>query len=269
MGHDDEAQLTAVEQPHHDIRRELEAAVEPLARSLDGRSFELQTPVDEPVQPGSYVSIATGDGAVLGQVVESRLDLREGPEVETHRRARHASHRVAYHVVGGRGVVLEEAAPFHEAPLRAAQPGEVSAYLDRTAPEAGTAGDRPAAFAPEVPARLDAGGFGRHTFLCGQSGSGKSYALSVMLEQLLLETDLRIVVLDPNSDFARLPETRDGADPGPAARWAERASTWRCAAPGGTGAGGCTCGSSTSAPVAGRRWPSSTRCATGTSTPPC
>ena len=55
--------------------------------------------------------------------------------------------------------------------------------------------------APGVPARLDAGGFDRHTFLCGQSGSGKTYSLGVILERLLLETSLRIVVLDPNSDF--------------------------------------------------------------------
>ena len=212
-----------MEQPQHDIRRELEAAVEPLARSLDGRSFEFQAPVDEPVQPGSYVTIAAGNAAALGQVVDSRLELREGPEVETTGALGTYRTRVAYHVVGGRGVVLEEAAPFHEAPLRAAEPAEVGAYLDRTAPRRARLEIGRLAFAPEVPARLDAGGFGRHTFLCGQSGSGKSYALSVMLEQLLLETDLRIVVLDPNSDFARLPETRDGADHGPAARWAERA----------------------------------------------
>ena len=51
---------------------------------------------------------------------------------------------------------------------------------------------------------LDAAGFDRHSFLCGQSGSGKTYALGVMLERLLTETDLRLVVLDPNSDFVRL-----------------------------------------------------------------
>ena len=120
-----------------------------------------------------------------------------------------------------------------------------------------------------MPARLYAGGFGRHTFLCGQSGSGKSYALSVMLEQLLLETDLRIVVLDPNSDFARLPETRDGADPGPAARWAERAQHMGVRRSGGIGAGGLhmrffDLGARSRAAVAGL-----TRFATGTSTPRC
>jgi uncharacterized protein len=64
-----------------------------------------------------------------------------------------------------------------------------------------------------VPCLADTGGFRRHTFLCGQSGSGKTYSLGVILERLLMETDLRVVVLDPNSDFVRLHQLRSGADP--------------------------------------------------------
>jgi hypothetical protein len=222
---------------HHDVRRELEAAVTPLARSLDGRSFELQAPVDEPVQPGSYVTISTPAGDLLGQVIESRLDMRDGPEVETSGTLGTYRVRVGYHVVEGRGTVLEDAAPFHDAPLRSAEPAEVGAWLDRTAPKRARLEIGQLVFAPDVAARLDAGGFGRHTFLCGQSGSGKSYALSVMLEQLLLETDLRIVILDPNSDFSRLPETREGADPERAARWAERAAHMEVRRSGGEGSG--------------------------------
>ena len=40
------------------------------------------------------------------------------------------------------------------------------------------------------PAMLSGASFNRHTFLCGQSGSGKSYALGVLLEQLLIDTEL-------------------------------------------------------------------------------
>ena len=69
------------------------------------------------------------------------------------------------------------------------------------------------ALVPGVPCGLDAGGFDRHTFLCGQSGSGKTYSLGVVLERLLLSTGLRIIVLDPNSDFARIGSVRDGTDP--------------------------------------------------------
>jgi DNA helicase HerA-like ATPase len=71
-----------------------------------------------------------------------------------------------------------------------------------------------------VDARLRAQGFGRHTFLCGQSGSGKTYALGVILEQLLLNTELRMVVLDPNADFVRLGQTRPEAPPDATARLA-------------------------------------------------
>lgn len=65
--------------------------------------------------------------------------------------------------------------------------------------------------APSVAARLDARRFNRHTFWVGQSGSGKTYALGVVLEQLLLHTELPMLVLDPNGDFTRIRETRQSA----------------------------------------------------------
>ena len=68
-----------------------------------------------------------------------------------------------------------------------ATPDEVAAWLER----AGGRARLPVGelrLAPGVPFALDAGGFGRHTFFCGQSGSGKSYSLGVVLEQLLLDT---------------------------------------------------------------------------------
>lgn len=70
----------------------------------------------------------------------------------------------------------------------------------------------------EQPVLLDARRFNRHTFWVGQSGSGKTYALGVVLEQLLLRTNLPLLILDPNADFVRLGETRPGADPEAAER---------------------------------------------------
>lgn len=61
------------------------------------------------------------------------------------------------------------------------------------------------------PATLAAGRFNRHTFWCGQSGSGKTYALGVVLEQLLANTDLPLVIFDPNADFVGLGQLRDEA----------------------------------------------------------
>ena len=59
-------------------------------------------------------------------------------------------------------------------------------------------------------AYLHAEGFNRHTFFCGQSGAGKTYALGVVLERLLLETRLRLVILDPNGDYVGLGAARPG-----------------------------------------------------------
>jgi DNA helicase HerA-like ATPase len=74
-----------------------------------------------------------------------------------------------------------------------------------------------------VPAELDAGGFNRHTFMCGQSGSGKTYSLGLVLEQLLVSTSLRMVVLDPNSDYVRLADVRDEARADVATRYSTAA----------------------------------------------
>ncbi|MCS5722729.1 ATP-binding protein [Herbiconiux sp. CPCC 203407] len=71
------------------------------------------------------------------------------------------------------------------------------------------------------PAELLAAKFNRHTFWCGQSGSGKTYALGVVLEQLLIETALPMLVFDPNADFVRLAELRTAAPDAPG-RAAER-----------------------------------------------
>ena len=101
---------------------------------------------------------------------------------------------------------------FHDATVRPATPDEVRDHLEETAPRRARLEVGELLLAPGVPFSLDAGGFGRHTFLCGQSGSGKTYSLGVVLEQLLLETDLQIVVLDPNSDFVRLGGLRPDAD---------------------------------------------------------
>jgi DNA helicase HerA-like ATPase len=113
--------------------------------------------------------------------------------------------------------------PFHDAQVRAATGPEVQAWLKRSARHDAKLRLGELALTADVPGLADAGGFNRHTFLCGQSGSGKTYSLGVILEQLLTETDLRIVVLDPNSDFVRLGQVRGGVDPALAERYRKAA----------------------------------------------
>lgn len=54
---------------------------------------------------------------------------------------------------------------------------------------------------------LDAGALGCHTAVLAQSGSGKSFLVGRLIEELLLKTRARLIVFDSNSDFVRLSDT--------------------------------------------------------------
>jgi uncharacterized protein len=210
-----------------EARRNLEASVLSLATSVDGRRFSFQTSLhDLQLQIGGYVVLDSDGIPRLGQVLTLELDrlstelmLPAGaggvPENRTPVQIRYAR---------GEGTILEgDPAPFHDALVRVATGAEVQAWLKHSERRYAQLPLGELAMAAGVPCLADADGFNRHTFLCGQSGSGKTYSLGVILERLLIETDLRMVVLDPNSDFVRLGEVRSGADPVLAERYKEAA----------------------------------------------
>ena len=206
------------------IRRRLEEEILPLSTSVDGRRFSFQSSLHGlELQAGSYVALEQGSDRRLGQVVT--LEVAERPGVElgsTDEDAiAHRSQVVIRCAVGEGRILSGDGSSFHDAVVRPATPDEVREHLEETAPRRARLEIGELLLADGVPFSLDSGGFGRHTFLCGQSGSGKTYSLGVVLEQLLLETDLQIVVLDPNSDFARLGELRPDADEADAARFAK------------------------------------------------
>jgi DNA helicase HerA-like ATPase len=189
------------------VREELERSVLPLATSVDGSRFTFQTSLHGlELEAGGYVTLDGGGESRLGQVLSLELRTQDasGPDLP----------QVLIRIGSGEGVVLEgDGHPFHDARVQLAQPERVGAWLDRIRPERSTLQVGELSLAPGVPIDLDAGGFGRHTFICGQSGSGKTYSLGVLLEHLLMETNLRVVVLDPNSDYVRLAEQRKGVEP--------------------------------------------------------
>lgn len=188
-------------------RREREAAVPALATSLDGIGFSLQASLHGPAfRVGGYLAIGDAGDAALGQLLA--LDAREV-----------SADGGSLRVVHGSGVMLDGDSPFHDAPVRPAAAVEVERRLRRAERKSVELPVGELALASGVPVGLDAAGFGRHTFLCGQSGSGKTYSLGVLLDRLLLETRLRIVILDPNSDFARLGESHPRAQTAAAERW--------------------------------------------------
>ena len=176
--------------------------------SVDGRVFVVEVPVERlELRVGGYVVVDDGrSGERLGYVTAIAL----APDRRTA-------------VVDGRMLEGHDE-PFGGADVRVATPSEVAHWLDGARPPRASLDVGTHTFADGVPLGLDAGAFDRHTFLCGQSGSGKTYALGTILERLLVETTLRIVVLDPNSDFVRLGELRKGVDGGVGVRYVAAAA---------------------------------------------
>jgi uncharacterized protein DUF87 len=173
--------------------------------SLDGRTFHVND-LDGPAVAGDLVILHPHDGGrVLGQVLHKQRvgDATFGEGA----------------IVGRLGVdgEIEGASvdPFSGGWVEQA-PHDVWAALERSRGAAMEVGSSHAG-----PAMLSGSAFNRHTFLCGQSGSGKSYALGVLIEQLLIDTDLPIIVLDPNGDFVGLGSTVDTAEPEERARLAQ------------------------------------------------
>jgi hypothetical protein len=195
-------------------RREIEASVLPLATSVDGRRFTFQASLYSlQLQVGSYAVLDGGGGAPrLGQVLALEMDQQPGAELTLPPAAEGAPEaRTEVHIryARGEGVATET---------------EVQAWQQRHAQPTAMLWLGDLDLVPGVPCLADARGFSRHTFLCGQSGSGKTYSLGVILERLLIETDLRVVVLDPNSDFVRLGQLRSDAEPVLAGRYRQPAA---------------------------------------------
>ncbi|GAA4369885.1 ATP-binding protein [Agromyces bauzanensis] len=167
-----------------------------IARSDDGRSFSVANASGSHVVAGSLV-IAAGDGVRQLALVEARSES-EPPTLRG---------RLLGELVEGR-LDARSSLAFERARIEPADLDTLD-VLHRTTGallEVGTALTQPGG-----PARLLPHRFNRHTFWCGQSGSGKTYALGVVLEQVLAHTALPIVIFDPNSDFVRLGELNPDA----------------------------------------------------------
>jgi hypothetical protein len=186
------------------------------ASSIDGRTFRFEAPLSGAVPIGSYVRIDTDAGALLGQLLHETVGTRSGDD---------SSDTGGTQSIVGGGILLAElvsdgsrpvdgTAVFGRATMEPADRGTVSAHFASNRGSGATLRLGSLQRMPDVPAVLRASGFGRHTFLCGQSGSGKTYTLGLVLEQLLHETDIRIVVIDPNSDYVEMGTLRPQADTG-------------------------------------------------------
>jgi hypothetical protein len=235
-----------------------------IAYSTDGQTFGFEAPLSLSVPVGCYVHLQASSGReYLGQLITKEIVQQEGAELSfgfdeeelgivpdwvtlTGTRT-----RLRVRALEGSGVLLGRIAgdglvatsnvdTFQQATLTLAETALVGRYLAGQAHRRASLPIGHALYVDDhVPVGLDAGGFNRHTFLCGQSGSGKTFSLGIVLEQLLLETDLRMVIIDPNSDFVRFNRVRPlsevnrfHAKPLSAEAYADLAARYRQAAAG-------------------------------------
>jgi hypothetical protein len=219
-----------------DVRQDLmeHIPVPTTAWSVTGREVGFSTGFDSGLEIGGFALVSTREGhRLLVQVHEMTVRERESMRLDVNTDALGESAAAALNSanvallmrqVMGSGQVLVEVADdglvptasrgFREAFIEVAPGALVRDYLlqglgSSVGLHVG------ATAAAHAPALLKASGFSRHTFMVGQSGSGKTYSLGVLLERLLVDTTLPFIILDPNSDYIHLGELRPRKEIGP------------------------------------------------------
>lgn len=187
-----------------------------VAFSIDGRIVGFVGPLELGVGIGGLAVVEQGERLVVVHVHEVRLESgRTGDAV--------AGAEVSHRGVRGTGVVLGlldaggftgvgQLHAFGEHPVRPATVDEVAQVLDSLDGDAATITIGSLRATPGLPARLRSKGFARHTFMCGQSGSGKTYTTGVLFERLLAYSSLPMLIIDPNSDHVHLGALADDSD---------------------------------------------------------
>lgn len=201
------------------VRRRLLEQIGPQASawSIDGRSVELLCEPGADVENGGFATVVPADGRrLLVQIDDLRVASRDTVRVDVDPAGlgfdegliRSADVGVVSRYLEGTGRVLglldgEPGGGFEQATIEPAADADVEAFVRASlGDQAGLAVGR--LRSADAPALLKPTGFARHSFLCGQSGSGKTFSLGVVLERLLLDTDLQVVIIDPNSDYVNL-----------------------------------------------------------------
>ena len=121
----------------------------------------------------------------------------------------------------GQGLLLDQGEPFHDALVRPALPDEVSAWLDGTNVATGPASSSGSCCWHQVsPPRSTAVGSTGTRSCAASRARARPTRSGLLLERVLADTTLRVVILDPNSDYVGLggsatEPTRRGPAPSP------------------------------------------------------
>jgi hypothetical protein len=221
---------------HLGLRQALRAQFAPaqIAVSADGSLMHLSGPVESGLLVGGFAVVEGEDGddwsTLVVQVRSVSIVDRLGPTLEVGTaladetlQVTAATIQPVLRVLEGTGVVIgaidgdafvrhDRVAPFGERVVRAATTDELRTVMAGLGTGVASMEIGLLARVGDVPARIVSRGFARHTFMCGQSGSGKTYTTGVLFERLLGETSLPIFIVDPNSDHVHLGTVTDTDD---------------------------------------------------------
>ena len=203
------------------LRAEAEAAILPLARSVDGRSFAFQSKLDGlELRLGGYVMLEGGGGrrrsARCARSTRSEIDAGEVGLAGDGAGAFDVRARLPLRVARGEGVILDGGGtPFNDRMVTAGHAGRGRCLARTHRADARAARGRERCRSPTECLSASTPAASTATPSCAASRArARATRSGCTLEQLLLETQLRIIVIDPNSDFVRLPEVRDDAEDG-------------------------------------------------------
>ncbi len=229
-------EASAASRSHLGLRHQLYDRFAPaqVGMSADGVIVHVTCPLDSGLLVGGF-AVLEGEAdddwtSLVVQVRSMEFVDREGPVLEVDAplgdgelAVRSATVQPIFRALVGVSAVLgsidagrfsrfQDVRPFGERAIRPARADELAAIVSGLDSGAASICIGALRHEPEVPAHLVAKGFARHTFMCGQSGSGKTYTTGVLFEHLLSETTLPIVILDPNSDHVGLGSLTDPDD---------------------------------------------------------
>ena len=189
-------------------------AIVPVAFSTNGRQVGFVGPLDAGIAVGGIAMVEHDEGLIAIHVFDVHLETRQGTR-EIEAGDDDITIGFAMRHVSGSGVIIgmlgadgftaaDQYRPFGERPVRAATDDEVGQVMATLDGDAATIEIGALRGFPALPARLRSKGFSRHTFMCGQSGSGKTYTTGVLFERLLAHSSLPMLIIDPNSDHVNL-----------------------------------------------------------------
>lgn len=172
------------------------------AHSFDGREFIFESPTDKPFSEGEFVILETNKNFFLGQIYEKEFSVdRQLVQNGSYQRPFSSETRPVYKSarisgIRGSGKLLGKIRDgkivntsfvdqFHNASIDKAEKSIIEIYFNSCIEEGNNISIGNFSDYKNLDVMISLDGLDRHTFLTGQTGSGKSNSIKVVLFNIL------------------------------------------------------------------------------------